>query len=144
MRLVHFAEIERPVPPIEDALHVIRIEKKSVLLPTEIRQRRIRPKVAVQESWFAVRKVDFPGCINHLRFVYKSDEVNRRSGGFINGFVVQQTRRFSHCTLRKAEALCWSPFSPVTTHVYSPRSPMAAVFIVNVPSLPMDARLLRS
>jgi len=47
MRLVHLAEIERSVPSVEDALHVVRIEKKSVLLPTEIRQGRIRPEVAV-------------------------------------------------------------------------------------------------
>lgn len=47
IRLVHLAEIERPVPSVEDALHVVRIEEKSILLPTEVRQGRIRPKVAV-------------------------------------------------------------------------------------------------
>lgn len=51
---------------------------------------------------------------------------------------------YLHCTLRKAEALCWSPVSPVTTQLYSPRSPMAAELIVNVPSPPIDALLLKS
>lgn len=46
--------------------------------------------------------------------------------------------------MRKAEALCWSPVSPVTTQLYSPRSPMAAELIVNVPSPPIDALLLKS
>lgn len=55
MRLVHLAEVERSVPPVEDALHVVRIEEKPVLLPTEIRQGRIRPEVAVQEGRLAVR-----------------------------------------------------------------------------------------
>lgn len=49
-----------------------------------------------------------------------------------------------HWTLRKADALCWSPVSPVTTQVYSPRSPMAADFITSVPSRPIEALLLRS
>lgn len=34
MGFVHFAEVKGTVPPVEDALNVVRIEQKSVLLPT--------------------------------------------------------------------------------------------------------------
>lgn len=70
MRAVHFAKIERSVSPVEDPLHVVRIEEKSVLLPTEVRQGRIRPEMAVQDGWFAVRKIDLPECVNHFRLIY--------------------------------------------------------------------------
>lgn len=47
MRLVHFTKIKRSVSPVEDSLHVVRIKEKSILFPTKIRKRRIRPEVAV-------------------------------------------------------------------------------------------------
>lgn len=59
-------------------------------------------------------------------------------------YFITLSTEYSHCTLRKAEALCWSPVSPVTTHVYSPRSPMAAELMINCPSSAMDALRLKS
>lgn len=37
MSFVHLAEVQRTVSPVEDALNVVRIEKKSILLPTQVR-----------------------------------------------------------------------------------------------------------
>lgn len=69
MRLVHFAKVERSVSSVEDTLNVVGIEEKSVFLPAKVRQGWIRPEMAVQEGWFAVREIDFPGCVNHFRLI---------------------------------------------------------------------------
>lgn len=69
MRLIHFTKIKRSVPPVEDPLHIVRIKEKSIFLPTEIREGRIRSEVAVQEGWFSIGKIDFPLCIDHFRLI---------------------------------------------------------------------------
>lgn len=74
MRLVHFTKIERSVSPVVYSLHVVRIEEKSVLLPTEVRQGWICSEMAVQNGRFTVRKIDIPDRVNHFCLIYITEK----------------------------------------------------------------------